>query len=157
MERICDRFQADRQVQRLNLAGAFATTVRSDMITVASKALGKVEDVKGRFERIDSDKGFMVVVDYAHSPDSLQKTLQSAREILDSAGKGGRLITVFGCGGNRDRTKTAENGKDRRRLERRCNSYFGQSAVRGRRQLSMRYLPACSDGPLREMSRTTKS
>ncbi len=95
-----------------NLAGAFATAVALGYDpAVASKALGKVENVKGRFERIDSDKGFMVVVDYAHSPDSLQKTLQSAREILDSAGKGGRLITVFGCGGNRDRTKRPKMGK----------------------------------------------
>jgi len=95
-----------------NLAGAFATAVSLGYDSrLAADALCKVAGVKGRFERIDSGKGFMVVVDYAHSPDSLQKTLQSAREILTSEKKGGKLITVFGCGGNRDRTKRPKMGK----------------------------------------------
>jgi UDP-N-acetylmuramoyl-L-alanyl-D-glutamate--2,6-diaminopimelate ligase len=95
-----------------NLAGAFATAVSLGYNpALVSEALGKVKCVNGRFERIDSGKGFMVVVDFAHSPDSLEKTLQSAREILISSGKGGRLITVFGCGGNRDRTKRPKMGK----------------------------------------------
>jgi UDP-N-acetylmuramoyl-L-alanyl-D-glutamate--2,6-diaminopimelate ligase len=95
-----------------NLAGAFATAVSLGYEPeFVAGALCKAPSVKGRFERIDSGKGFMVVVDYAHSPDSLQKTLQSAREILTSEGKGGRLITVFGCGGNRDRTKRPKMGK----------------------------------------------
>jgi len=95
-----------------NLAGAFAAGVSLgyDPIAVAG-ALGNVQNVKGRFERIDSGKGYLVVVDYAHSPDSLQKTLQSAREILNASDKKGRLITVFGCGGNRDRTKRPKMGK----------------------------------------------
>ncbi len=95
-----------------NLAGAFAAAVSLGYSpSLAAAALGKVENVKGRFERVDSGKGFLVVVDYAHSPDSLQKTLQAAREILKSAGRDGRLITVFGCGGNRDRTKRSKMGK----------------------------------------------
>ena len=95
-----------------NLAGAFAAAVSLGYDpTIASDALSKVQSVKGRFERIDSGKGFVVVVDYAHSPDSLQKTLQSAKEMLNSAGRSGRLITVFGCGGNRDRTKRPKMGK----------------------------------------------
>ena len=95
-----------------NLAGAFAAAVSLGYSpSLSADALGKVENVKGRFERVDSGKGFLVVVDYAHSPDSLQKTLQAAREILKSAGRGGRLITVFGCGGNRDRTKRPKMGK----------------------------------------------
>lgn len=95
-----------------NLTGAFAAVVSLGYDPLlAADALGKVESVKGRFERVDSGRGFFVVVDYAHSPDSLQKALQSAREILKSSGKGGRLITVFGCGGNRDRTKRPKMGK----------------------------------------------
>jgi len=95
-----------------NLAGAFATAVSLGYNPrLVSEALRRVPSVKGRFERIDSGKGFMVVVDYAHSPDSLQKTLQSAKEILALEGKGGRLVTVFGCGGNRDRTKRPKMGK----------------------------------------------
>ncbi len=79
-------------------------------------AISKVDRVRGRFERVDSKNGFMVVIDYAHTPDSLQKTLQSAREIIKSAGKGGRLITVFGCGGNRDTTKRPKMGKIAKQL-----------------------------------------
>jgi len=95
-----------------NLAAAFAAAVSIGYDpSKACDALSKVQGVKGRFERIDSGKGFVVVVDYAHSPDSLEKTLQSAREMLASAAKGGRLITVFGCGGNRDRTKRPKMGK----------------------------------------------
>jgi UDP-N-acetylmuramoyl-L-alanyl-D-glutamate--2,6-diaminopimelate ligase len=95
-----------------NLAGAFATAVSLGYDPgFTANALSMAPSVKGRFERIDSGRGFMVVVDYAHSPDSLQKTLQSAREILASEGKGGKLITVFGCGGNRDRTKRPKMGR----------------------------------------------
>ncbi len=95
-----------------NLTGAFAAAVSMGYSpSLVAKALSGVKNVKGRFERIDSGKGFLVVVDYAHSPDSLQKSIQSAREILNSANKGGKLITVFGCGGNRDRTKRPKMGK----------------------------------------------
>ena len=95
-----------------NLTAAFAVAVSLGYgPSLVSKALSAVHNVKGRFERIDSGKGFLVVVDYAHSPDSLQKSLQSAREILAAANKGGRLITVFGCGGNRDRDKRPKMGK----------------------------------------------
>ena len=95
-----------------NLAASFAAAVVMGYDTrEAADALSSVEMVKGRFERVDSGKGFLVVVDYAHSPDSLQKTLQAAREILKETGKNGRLVTVFGCGGNRDRGKRPKMGK----------------------------------------------
>ncbi len=95
-----------------NLAGAFSVAVTLGYSpSLVARALAGVKNVKGRFERIDSGKGFVVVVDYAHTPDSLQKTLQAAREILLSGSKGGKLITVFGCGGNRDRTKRPKMGK----------------------------------------------
>ena len=54
----------------------------------------------GRFERVPHDGDFAIVVDYAHSDDALLNTLRTARELTD-----GRIITVFGCGGDRDRTK----------------------------------------------------
>ncbi|MCL5266840.1 MAG: UDP-N-acetylmuramoyl-L-alanyl-D-glutamate--2,6-diaminopimelate ligase [Bacteroidetes bacterium] len=95
-----------------NLAASFAAAVMMGYDgKAAADALSGVEMVKGRFERVDSGKGFLVVVDYAHSPDSLQKTLQAAKEILQASGKNGRLVTVFGCGGNRDRGKRPKMGK----------------------------------------------
>jgi UDP-N-acetylmuramoyl-L-alanyl-D-glutamate--2,6-diaminopimelate ligase len=59
-----------------------------------------LEKVPGRFELIHSKQRFRVIVDYAHTDDALEKVLQSAREIT-----AGKLIVVFGCGGDRDRTK----------------------------------------------------
>ena len=58
--------------------------------------------VPGRFERVDEGQPFLVVVDYAHTDDALRNLIQTARELL---GKNGRIITLFGCGGERDRTK----------------------------------------------------
>ncbi len=62
--------------------------------------LSHAPQVAGRFELVDGGQDFAVVVDYAHTPDGLDNLLSTAREITK-----GRLITVFGCGGDRDRTK----------------------------------------------------
>ena len=62
--------------------------------------LEKTKGVSGRFENISSDLGFNVVVDYAHTPDALENILNTGREFVK-----GRIITVFGCGGNRDKSK----------------------------------------------------
>ena len=60
----------------------------------------------GRFERVPNDSGFAVVVDYAHTDDALLNTLKTARDLTD-----GRIITVFGCGGDRDKTKRIPMGR----------------------------------------------
>jgi len=60
----------------------------------------------GRFERVPNDSGFAVVVDYAHTDDALLNTLKTARELTD-----GRILTVFGCGGDRDKTKRVPMGR----------------------------------------------
>jgi len=64
------------------------------------KGLSHTRVVPGRMERIESPKGFSVVVDYAHTEDALRKVMASLRRLNPS-----HLITVFGCGGDRDRTK----------------------------------------------------
>ncbi len=69
-------------------------------------SLENLKGVPGRFEMIECGQDFTVVVDYAHTPDGLENILKAARAISQ-----GRLITVFGCGGDRDRTKRPLMGK----------------------------------------------
>ena len=65
-----------------------------------ARGLSLVGRIPGRFERVDRGQPFTAVVDYAHTPDALENVLKNARSITD-----GRIITVFGCGGDRDITK----------------------------------------------------
>jgi UDP-N-acetylmuramoyl-L-alanyl-D-glutamate--2,6-diaminopimelate ligase len=69
-------------------------------------ALASVSRVPGRFEPIDEGQRFGVIVDYAHTPDSLENVLRAARRIT-----AGRLISVFGCGGDRDQEKRPLMGR----------------------------------------------
>lgn len=66
------------------------------------KTLTVLKPVAGRFQTIRSPKGFTAIVDYAHTPDALSNVLNAIHEVLD---KKGNVITVVGCGGNRDKTK----------------------------------------------------
>ncbi|WP_297984002.1 UDP-N-acetylmuramoyl-L-alanyl-D-glutamate--2,6-diaminopimelate ligase [uncultured Chryseobacterium sp.] len=72
------------------------------------QAISKLQRVKGRFETMKSDGGIFFIVDYAHTPDALENILDSINEIRT---KNERLITVFGCGGDRDHAKRPEMGK----------------------------------------------
>ncbi len=72
------------------------------------QAISKLSRIKGRFETIKSPSGIFFVVDYAHTPDALENILDSINEIRT---KNERLITVFGCGGDRDNAKRPEMGK----------------------------------------------
>jgi len=66
----------------------------------------KCATIPGRFERVEEGQPFMVVVDYAHTDDALRNLIQAARDL-----KPERVITVFGCGGNRDRRKRPKMGE----------------------------------------------
>jgi UDP-N-acetylmuramoyl-L-alanyl-D-glutamate--2,6-diaminopimelate ligase len=81
---------------------------------VAALALGV--RVPGRFEPVDAGQQFAVIVDYAHTPDSLQNVLAAARELIGDAGTAARLLCVFGAGGDRDRGKRPLMGKIAARL-----------------------------------------
>ncbi|MGV3616712.1 MAG: UDP-N-acetylmuramoyl-L-alanyl-D-glutamate--2,6-diaminopimelate ligase [Fimbriimonas sp.] len=79
------------------LAAAWALGVGP---ATAARAFEAVRPVPGRFEAVPNDAGIGILVDYAHTPDALEKLLDAVRPLTS-----GRIITVFGCGGDRDRTK----------------------------------------------------
>jgi UDP-N-acetylmuramoyl-L-alanyl-D-glutamate--2,6-diaminopimelate ligase len=92
-----------------NLLGALAALLVSGVaLSDAAHALSRVQPVAGRMQRMGSEQQPTVIVDYAHTPDALEKVLQALREI--SASEGGHLFCVFGCGGDRDRGKRAMMG-----------------------------------------------
>lgn len=87
-------------------AAGVATAMGIDPQTVA-RGIGSVGSVRGRLERIsDDDSGVTVLVDYAHTDDALDNVLRAVKPVCD-----GRLILVFGCGGDRDRSKRPRMAK----------------------------------------------
>lgn len=84
-----------------NVLGALASATSMGLeLRRAIKALETAPQVPGRLQRIDGKKNFQVFVDYAHTPDALENVLRSLRQLQP-----GRLVVVFGCGGDRDRAK----------------------------------------------------
>lgn len=69
-------------------------------------AIRKSNGVKGRIEVVPCDRDFTIIIDYAHSPDGLENIITSLKEIAR-----GRVVTVFGCGGDRDKTKRPKMGR----------------------------------------------
>jgi UDP-N-acetylmuramoyl-L-alanyl-D-glutamate--2,6-diaminopimelate ligase len=90
-----------------NVLGAVAVGILLDLDEAAiANGIARVAEVPGRFEAVDEGQPFSVLVDYAHTPDSLETVLQAARGLVD-----GRVIVVFGAGGDRDRGKRPLMGR----------------------------------------------
>jgi UDP-N-acetylmuramoyl-L-alanyl-D-glutamate--2,6-diaminopimelate ligase len=94
---------------RFNVANALGALAAADALTgeldVLVAALERGVRVPGRFEPVDAGQEFAVLVDYAHTPDSLENVLAAARELVAEADEQGRVLCVFGAGGDRDRGK----------------------------------------------------
>jgi UDP-N-acetylmuramoyl-L-alanyl-D-glutamate--2,6-diaminopimelate ligase len=90
-----------------NVAAAAACAVASGLpIEAIADGVRRLADVPGRMERVDCGQPFHVLIDYAHTPDALARLLGAVRELVS-----GRLLVLFGCGGERDRGKRPEMGR----------------------------------------------
>jgi UDP-N-acetylmuramoyl-L-alanyl-D-glutamate--2,6-diaminopimelate ligase len=102
-----------------NVENALAAITACHMLGVeadaAAAALADAGRVPGRFEPVDEGQPFAVVVDYAHTPASLENALRAARRLTE-----GRVLAVFGCGGDRDREKRPLMGEIAARLADMC-------------------------------------
>jgi len=99
------------QFNAANLLAAFATGVAlglEDQDIV--RGIEDVRAVRGRFEQIVSPAGWTAIIDYAHTPDALENCLRTIHAVLPVQ-RTGRIITIFGCGGNRDAGKRPIMGR----------------------------------------------
>jgi UDP-N-acetylmuramoyl-L-alanyl-D-glutamate--2,6-diaminopimelate ligase len=97
------------------LAASAAATARGLSLAEIAQGVKNARQVPGRFEAVDCGQPFTVVVDYAHTEDALRNLLKLARQWVHRPGqksrRDGRVIVVFGCGGDRDRTKRPRMGR----------------------------------------------
>lgn len=93
------------------LAASAAALARGVDLNALVAAIAHSHGAPGRFERVDCGQPFAVVVDYAHTDDALRNLTALARDFVSGETQRGRVITLFGCGGDRDRTKRPLMGK----------------------------------------------
>jgi UDP-N-acetylmuramoyl-L-alanyl-D-glutamate--2,6-diaminopimelate ligase len=91
-----------------SLAAVSAARALGVSLTEIAEGLSRATAVPGRFESIDAGQQFDVIVDYAHTPDALERVLDSSRSLMSETGK---LVVVFGCGGDRDMEKRQPMGE----------------------------------------------
>lgn len=89
-----------------SLAAIAVGLVEGIPINQIIKSLEKIPGIPGRFEKVEAGQDFTVIVDYSHTPDSLENCLKTTREFIKD-----RIITVFGCGGDRDKKKRPVMGE----------------------------------------------
>jgi UDP-N-acetylmuramoyl-L-alanyl-D-glutamate--2,6-diaminopimelate ligase len=103
-------------VGRINVYNLLAAIGAAQALGLANEAIEagirNLASVSGRFQRIDHGQPFLVIVDYAHTDDALENLINTARELNPK----GRVITLFGCGGGKDRTKRPVMGEVTGRL-----------------------------------------
>lgn len=91
---------------RFNVANAVATATAAQALGVSREAvaagLRAARPAPGRFEQVDAGQPFTVLVDYAHKPDALEQALLAGRDLTGAGAPAGRMIVLFGCGGDRD-------------------------------------------------------
>lgn len=87
------------------LAASAAAWARSCSLETIARAVLTVQNVPGRFQAVQAGQPFSVVIDYAHTDDALRNLTSLARDLANRSGNKGRVITLFGCGGDRDRAK----------------------------------------------------
>jgi UDP-N-acetylmuramoyl-L-alanyl-D-glutamate--2,6-diaminopimelate ligase len=87
------------------LAAAAACYARNCEASAIARGVEQLTHVPGRFQRVDCGQPFTVVVDYAHTDDALRNLTALAREFVTRGGMNARVLTLFGCGGDRDRAK----------------------------------------------------
>jgi UDP-N-acetylmuramoyl-L-alanyl-D-glutamate--2,6-diaminopimelate ligase len=90
-----------------NILAAVSVGIGMDVpLEILKEGVEGLEGVSGRFEKVENERGIHVIVDYAHTHDALERVLLGLRSILENGPQNnGKMITVFGCGGDRDRTK----------------------------------------------------
>jgi len=105
-----------RLVGRINVYNLLAAIGAAQALGLSNEVIENgvrnLESVSGRFQRIDLGQPFQVIVDYAHTDDALENLIRTARELNPK----GRIITLFGCGGEKDRTKRPVMGEVTGRL-----------------------------------------
>jgi UDP-N-acetylmuramoyl-L-alanyl-D-glutamate--2,6-diaminopimelate ligase len=107
---------SSRLVGRINVYNILAAIGAAQAVDLSNEVIAagirNLESVSGRFQRIDLGQPYFVVVDYAHTDDALESLIRTARELNPK----GRIITLFGCGGGKDRTKRPVMGEAAGRL-----------------------------------------